>query len=64
MTDTKQPDSSVSNSTPLENTISPGSDAAIKKGCICPVLDNNHGKGRGDGLFYIEPFCKLHGVDS
>lgn len=40
----------------------PGSDAAIKKGCTCPTLDNNHGLGRGDGLFYIEPACKLHGV--
>lgn len=23
----------------------PGSDDALKDGCVCPVLDNAHGKG-------------------
>jgi len=39
---------------------SPGSPAAQKHGCTCPVLDNCHGKGRGDGLFYISADCPLH----
>ena len=39
----------------------PGSDGAINKfSCECPRLDNNHGKGRGDGLFYISADCPLH----
>ena len=25
----------------------PGSDAAVADGCICPVMDNAHGKGCG-----------------
>ena len=26
----------------------PGSDAAIARGCTCPVLDNHHGMGMGE----------------
>lgn len=40
----------------------PGSDAALIKGCACPVLDNHHGKGLGDGKFWINTECKLHGT--
>jgi hypothetical protein len=40
----------------------PGSDAAIKNGCICPVLDNGHGdeelgKIRG---FICNMECPIH----
>lgn len=39
----------------------PGSDEAIKSGCLCPILDNNHGQGFGDPqLFYINEECPLH----
>ena len=43
----------------------PGSDEAIEQGCICPVLDNGHGMGRGkspDGktVFWITRDCPLH----
>lgn len=47
----------------------PGSDAAIKKGCICPVLDNAHGKGwmggvkdptTGSTLFVYTVGCPVH----
>ena len=38
----------------------PGSDAAIKLGCLCPVMDNAHGR-RNDGLFWIVADCPLHG---
>jgi len=40
----------------------PGSDRAIKQGCTCPVLDNNHGKGSewGKGRFWINADCPLH----
>lgn len=39
----------------------PGSDAALDAGCRCPVLDNGRGKGRGDGNFYVNADCPLHG---
>ena len=38
----------------------PGSDEAIKLGCLCPQLDNAHGR-RNDGLFWINGDCPLHG---
>ena len=41
----------------------PGSDEAIKQGCICAVLDNRHGLGAfdsGDGTFWITQGCILH----
>ena len=40
---------------------SPGSKEAIKVGCICPVLDNAGGKGIGNGLFWIDKKCPVHG---
>ena len=47
------------------NTPNPGSDAAIKQGCTCPVLDNGHGKGvGGDGDkfgWWMSADCPLHG---
>ena len=36
----------------------PGSDEAIALGCICPVLDNNH--GRGPGPFWQVASCPVH----
>jgi hypothetical protein len=41
----------------------PGSAAAVKKGCTCPVLDNSHGKGAGWGenTFWVDVSCPLHG---
>lgn len=41
----------------------PGSDAAIRAGCTCPVLDNAHGAGIGGGLWWIDSECPLHGAD-
>nr|DAG02338.1 MAG TPA: hypothetical protein [Myoviridae sp. ctRci5] len=47
------------------NIPNPGSDAAIKMGCTCPVLDNARGKGiMGDGEkhgYWITSDCLLHG---
>lgn len=40
----------------------PGSDEAIKQGCTCPVLDNNHGKGFSKNMFYMSMDCPLHGI--
>ena len=40
----------------------PGSDEAIKLGCKCPVMDNNHGKRAPyppDG-WWILPGCPVH----
>ena len=36
----------------------PGSDEAIALGCICPVLDNGH--GRGPGPFWQVEGCPVH----
>lgn len=44
----------------------PGSDEAIEKGCTCPVLDNNHGKGvafAGE-RFWQDFDCPVHGLDN
>ena len=45
----------------------PGSDEAIKQGCTCPVLDNNHGKGilwEGKICWWRNGECPLHGHKS
>lgn len=46
----------------------PGSPAAIKRGCSCPSVDNNRGKGvatlDGDVLFWMDEECPLHGNDN
>lgn len=43
----------------------PGSPEAVEKGCKCPVLDNNNGRGLvvGDGppMFWRLASCPLHG---
>lgn len=47
---------------------SPGSDEAVKQGCICPVLDNGHGRGylggmkdaNGNTLYVTVSDCPLH----
>jgi hypothetical protein len=44
----------------------PGSDEAIRQGCLCPVMDNHHGRGfpigKYETSFYIVERCPLHGV--
>lgn len=43
----------------------PGSREALAQGCLCPVLDNGHGRGYGrwDGeTVFVRRFdCPLHG---
>lgn len=43
----------------------PGSEQALRQGCTCPVLDNNHGKGIVHGPkgveFWTDENCPLHG---
>ena len=36
----------------------PGSIEALAMGCICAVIDNNH--GRGSGPFWITEGCPVH----
>jgi hypothetical protein len=36
----------------------PGSDEALALGCICPVVDNDYGRGRGP--FWITDGCPVH----
>lgn len=49
-------------------TPNPGSDEAVKQGCLCPVIDNGRGKGAGvrndDGtpIFWISSECPIHGI--
>lgn len=53
------------------NTPNPGSPEAIKQGCLCPVIDNAHGKGylggvkdpeTGETVFVWRADCPLHGI--
>lgn len=47
-------------------TIPPGSPEAIKSGCLCPVMDNHHGKGitvNGKTAFWINSECPIHGAN-
>ena len=37
----------------------PGSDEAIKMGCTCPVMDNNH----GTGFFWGNDLCFVYNAD-
>ncbi len=44
----------------------PGSDAALNQGCMCPVMDNAHGKGRtidGKVMLWMNDRCPLHGME-
>jgi hypothetical protein len=45
--------------------MNPGSDEAITAGCLCPRIDNGHGKGiGGDGARFgwvIREGCPIHG---
>ena len=46
-------------------TPNPGSDAAIKAGCACPVADNARGEGvvadkDGVPLFWMNAACPIH----
>lgn len=40
----------------------PGSDEALDMGCICPVLDNSHGKGYmgQENVFIYTIGCPIH----
>lgn len=43
----------------------PGSDAARRRGCRCPVIDNNRGRGayvndEGEPIYWITESCPLH----
>ena len=46
----------------------PGSEEARKQGCLCPIVDNEFGKGYlGDGErfgFVSNEHCPLHGANS
>lgn len=57
----------------MPDKANPGSNAALKLGCKCPVLDNDRGRGipwlRDDGLdpnehpsFNVNTGCPLHGL--
>jgi hypothetical protein len=45
----------------------PGSDEAIKLGCSCAIMDNNHGRGAyvvdGKPVFWISGDCIVHSED-
>ena len=58
--------------TERDTPLNPGSDAAIARGCTCPVLDNGHGSGwlggtkdpeTGETLFVINFNCPVHGLE-
>ena len=53
-----------------DEKLNPGSKEAVSKGCKCPVMDNNSGRGyrgamRGTGkevVFVMVEDCPLHGL--
>ena len=51
---------------PSDGTVpNPGSREALARGCVCPVLDNGHGRGygrwEGETVFVRRYDCPLHG---
>lgn len=50
-------------SEPSKTTLNPGSDAAMDAGCICPVLDNEYGRGYMgvSDVFVMRDGCPIHG---
>ena len=48
--------------TPDQTPPPPGSDEAVKLGCICPVMDNHCGKGYYGmaGIYVLNAECPLH----
>lgn len=47
----------------LRGTPNPGGEAAIARGCTCPVMDNGSGRGYMGiaGLFVYSAACPVHG---
>ena len=43
---------------PLTGKANPGSQEAVDLGCICPVAENENGRGPA---FWIEEACRQHG---
>ena len=48
------------------NAPNPASDEAIAQGCVCPRMDNGHGRGyckdaNGEWIFVVNADCPLHG---
>ena len=45
--------------------LTPGAPRAVNEGCLCPILDNAHGRGCGSNttgpLYVIREDCPLHG---
>ena len=43
----------------------PGSKEAIEQGCICPVMDNEYGRGYmgQEGVFIYSTSCPVHDKD-
>ena len=50
------------------NEPKPGSPEADERGCLCPIIDNHHGKGRfGTGEqhgWWINADCRLHNKEA
>lgn len=46
----------------MTDTPNPGSDEAIKAGCLCPIIDNGHGRGYmgQPDVFVITVGCPVH----
>ena len=54
----------VINTSHLPEILPPGSEAAVKQGCICPRQDNAHGQGMvidGEVAYWMSADCPLHG---
>jgi len=44
--------------------LNPGSLEAVGRGCLCPEIDNRHGRGwpgeNGKPVFYLSDQCPMH----
>jgi hypothetical protein len=47
----------------LINRPNPGSDLAVKQGCLCARMDNEYGRGyHGSGDFVVRLDCPVHNI--
>lgn len=39
----------------------PGGQGARERGCTCPVIDNRHGLGAREHVWFVDVACPIHG---
>lgn len=66
-------DAMTNKSDSLFQFLPPGSDEALDAGCLCPVMDNGHGRGylggmtdpkTGKTMYVVRSDCPIHTPDN